>query len=83
MKDMIDTAGFPVSEVINHGFIISIYASDPNGIPIEFSCNVKGIGTCVQVDEGIRVAGDLAVEGDEELEPKKILPNVAIADNVT
>jgi hypothetical protein len=26
--------------VIDHGFIHSIYAYDPNGIPIEFSCNV-------------------------------------------
>jgi hypothetical protein len=31
-----------VSEVIDHGFIHSIYAFDPNGIPIEFSHNVEG-----------------------------------------
>ena len=29
--------------MIDHGFIHSIYAFDPNGIPIEFSHNVQGI----------------------------------------
>ena len=43
LKENIDAAGFWVSEVIDHGFIRSIYAFDPNGIPIEFSCNVKEI----------------------------------------
>ncbi len=43
LKDRIDAAGFWVSEVIDHGFIHSIYAFDPNGIPIEFSWNVSGI----------------------------------------
>lgn len=32
-----------VSEVIDHGFIHSIYAFDPNNIPIEFSAEVKGV----------------------------------------
>ncbi len=43
LKDRLQTAGFPVSDVINHGFIHSIYAYDPNGIPIEFSHNVAEI----------------------------------------
>jgi catechol 2,3-dioxygenase-like lactoylglutathione lyase family enzyme len=43
IKDSISAAGFYVSEVINHGFIHSIYAYDPNGIPIEFSHDVEGI----------------------------------------
>ena len=42
LKDKLDAAGFAVSEVIDHGFIHSIYAFDPNGIPIEFSHNVEG-----------------------------------------
>ncbi|MHB8881515.1 MAG: VOC family protein [Thermodesulfovibrionales bacterium] len=41
LKDRIDAAGLWVSEVIDHGFIHSIYAFDPNGIPIEFSWYVK------------------------------------------
>ncbi|GLI32879.1 VOC family protein [Desulforhabdus amnigena] len=43
LKDRLDAAGMWVSEMIDHGFIHSIYTFDPNGIPIEFSCNVKGI----------------------------------------
>jgi catechol 2,3-dioxygenase-like lactoylglutathione lyase family enzyme len=42
LKDKLEAAGFEVSEVIDHGFIHSIYAFDPNGIPIEFSHNVEG-----------------------------------------
>ncbi len=43
IKDQLEAAGFEVSGVIDHGFIHSIYAFDPNGIPIEFSHNVEGI----------------------------------------
>ena len=43
LKDKLTAAGFEVSEVVDHGFIHSIYAHDPNGIPIEFSYNVPGI----------------------------------------
>ncbi len=43
LKDKLEAAGTPVSDVIDHGFIHSIYAHDPNGIPIEFSHNVEGI----------------------------------------
>lgn len=43
LKDKLDAAGFWVSEVIDHGFIHSIYSFDPNGIPIEFSWSVQGV----------------------------------------
>ncbi|HOV85045.1 MAG TPA: VOC family protein [Syntrophobacteraceae bacterium] len=43
LKDMLEAAGFWVSEVIDHGFIHSVYSFDPNGIPIEFSCTVPGV----------------------------------------
>ncbi len=43
LKDRLEAGGFHVSDVIDHGFIHSIYAHDPNGIPIEFSHNVEGI----------------------------------------
>jgi catechol 2,3-dioxygenase-like lactoylglutathione lyase family enzyme len=42
LRDRISAAGFWVSEVIDHGFIYSIYSFDPNGIPVEFSWNVEG-----------------------------------------
>ena len=41
--DRLSAAGFWVSEAIDHGFIHSIYSFDPNGIPIEFSCNVESV----------------------------------------
>jgi catechol 2,3-dioxygenase-like lactoylglutathione lyase family enzyme len=41
--DLLQAAGFWVSEIIDHGFIHSLYSFDPNGIPIEFSWNVPGV----------------------------------------
>ena len=43
LKDKIEAAGFWVSEVMDHGFIYSIYTFDPNNIPIEFSVSVRNI----------------------------------------
>jgi len=40
LKDRLEAARFWVSEVIDHGFIHSIYSFDPNNIPIEFSAPV-------------------------------------------
>lgn len=42
LKDKFEVAGIWISEVIDHGFILSIYAFDPNNIPIEFSAPVSG-----------------------------------------
>jgi len=43
LHDKLTAAGFWVSEVIDHGFIHSIYAFDPNGIPVEFSHNAEDV----------------------------------------
>ena len=43
LKDRLEAASFQVSDVIDHGFIHSIYTHDPNGIPIEFSHNIETI----------------------------------------
>ena len=43
LKDRLEVADIWVSEVINHGFIHSIYTFDPNNIPIEFSAPVPDI----------------------------------------
>lgn len=43
LKDKLESAGIWVSEVIDHGFIHSIYAFDPNNIPIEFSAPFSGL----------------------------------------
>ena len=44
LKQKLETAGFWVSEIIDHGFIHSIYSFDPNHIPIEFSAPVAEVG---------------------------------------
>jgi hypothetical protein len=43
VKDRLEAAGFECSDVVDHGFIHSIYSFDPNGIPIEFTYEVEGI----------------------------------------
>ncbi len=43
LKDRFEAADLWVSEVIDHGFIQSIYTFDPNGIPLEFSCEVAAV----------------------------------------
>ena len=43
LKDRLNAADIWVSEVIDQGFIHSIFSFDPNGIPIEFTWNVEGI----------------------------------------
>lgn len=43
LKRKLETAGFWVSEIIDHGFIHSVYAFDPNRIPIEFSAPVPDV----------------------------------------
>jgi catechol 2,3-dioxygenase-like lactoylglutathione lyase family enzyme len=43
LKARLEAAGFWVSEVIDHGFIHSIYTFDPNRIAIEFSAPVAGV----------------------------------------
>lgn len=43
LKDKLEAAGFWASELVDHGFIHSLYAFDPNGIPIEFSAQVPGV----------------------------------------
>lgn len=42
IKDRLEAAHIWVSEVVDHGFIHSIYTVDPNNIPIEFSAPVPG-----------------------------------------
>jgi catechol 2,3-dioxygenase-like lactoylglutathione lyase family enzyme len=43
IKARLEAADIWVSEVVDHGFIHSVYAFDPNGIPIEFSAPVPGV----------------------------------------
>jgi catechol 2,3-dioxygenase-like lactoylglutathione lyase family enzyme len=42
LKDKLEAAGSWASEVVDHGFIYSLYSFDPNNIPVEFSFSVRG-----------------------------------------
>jgi catechol 2,3-dioxygenase-like lactoylglutathione lyase family enzyme len=65
LKDRLAAADFWVSEVIDHGFIHSIYAYDPNGVPIEFSHNVEGIDIRKKPVMSDRAPVEAAREGAE------------------
>lgn len=43
IRDRLEAAGVWVSELVDHGFIRSVYTFDPNGIALEFSCYVPGV----------------------------------------
>jgi catechol 2,3-dioxygenase-like lactoylglutathione lyase family enzyme len=65
LRDTLAAAGFKVSEVVDHGFIHSIYAHDPNGIPIEFSWNVEGIDVRKKPRMGDASPSAITAEGSE------------------
>ncbi len=77
LKDKLEAAGFPVSDVIDHGLIHSIYAHDPNGIPIEFSHNVEGVDIRKEPQMRDIEPSQIALEGAE---PRlQVWPRVARA----
>ena len=70
LKDRLEAAGFWVSEVIDHGFIHSIYTFDPNRIPIEFSLPVPDVDLRGQPKMMDRHPGPVALEGPDP-QPEK------------
>ena len=67
LRDKLEAAGFHVSDVIDHGFIHSIYAFDPNGIPIEFSHDVEGIDIRQEPQMRDQSASEVTLQGAEML----------------
>ena len=63
LKDRLAAAECWVLEVIDHGFIHSIYTFDPNAIPIEFSVPVADVDLRQQPKMLDRFAGPVAREG--------------------
>ncbi len=89
LMDKLSAAGFWVSEVVDHGFIHSIYSFDPNNIPVEFSYSVKSWSireTPVMADsKPSEIAGEgaepqldrwPAVEEPTPLEERRIYPGM-------
>ena len=65
LKDRLGAAGFWVSEVIDHGFIHSVYSFDPNHIPIEFSLPIPGTDPRRKPALVDSQPSDIALEGPE------------------
>jgi catechol 2,3-dioxygenase-like lactoylglutathione lyase family enzyme len=65
LKDKLEAAEFWVSEVVDHGFIHSIYAFDPNGIPVEFSANAAGTNVRSNPVMADKSPSEIAREGSE------------------
>jgi catechol 2,3-dioxygenase-like lactoylglutathione lyase family enzyme len=65
IKDKLDAADIWVSEIIDHGFIHSLYAFDPNNIPIEFSAPVREVDVRKHPAMKDKHPGPVAKEGPE------------------
>ena len=65
LKDRLEAAEQWVSEIIDHGFIHSIYTFDPNNIPIEFSWPIEGVDLRQKPCMADKAPSPLALEGSE------------------
>jgi catechol 2,3-dioxygenase-like lactoylglutathione lyase family enzyme len=65
LKDKLEAADFWVSEVVNHGFIHSIYTFDPNNIAVEFSTPVPEINVRIEPRMMDKEPTSTALEGSE------------------
>jgi catechol 2,3-dioxygenase-like lactoylglutathione lyase family enzyme len=70
LKEKLEAAGFWASEVIDHGFIHSLYSFDPNGIAIEFSYQVPGANPRETPKIEHRAETEVSKEGPEPQEGK-------------
>ncbi|WP_461210662.1 VOC family protein [Desulfocurvus sp. DL9XJH121] len=65
VKALLTAAGFEPSEVVDHGFIHSVYAFDPNNVAIEFSWAVPGADPRAHPAMADREPCAAALEGPE------------------
>ena len=65
LKERLEASHIWVSEVINHGFIHSIYTFDPNNIPIEFSAPVPDVDIKKHPKLRDKEPTSVALEGSE------------------
>ena len=66
IMDKFEAADIWISEVIDHGFIHSIYSFDPNNIAIEFSAPAKGVDIRRFPKMRDKHPSPLATEGSEQ-----------------
>ena len=79
LKGRLEAADIWVSEVVDHGFIHSIYTFDPNNIAIEFSAPVSGVDVRKHPKMKDKKPVSTAMEGAEQQpghwpEPKRLTP---------
>ncbi len=77
MKDRLEASDIWASEVMDHGFIHSIYTFDPNNIPIEFSAPVADVDVRCHPVNVNSLPTDIAREGPEphpEAWPQPVQP---------
>lgn len=86
MKDLVEikkklsAADFWVSEIIDHGFIYSIYSFDPNNIPIEFSLDAPGVNVREKPRMKDKQPSTITREGPEPQGDKWPSPKAGEAD---
>ncbi|MDD2219106.1 MAG: VOC family protein [Desulfoplanes sp.] len=68
IKDRLEANDIWVSEVVDHGFIHSIYSFDPNNIPIEFSVPIPEINLRSEPQMHDKTPCPAALEGPEPQE---------------
>lgn len=65
LRQSLTAAGFWVSEVMDQGFVRSIYSFDPNGVPVEFAVAVAGSDLRTVTRFVDRDPGPVAMEGPD------------------
>jgi len=65
IRDRMDAAGFWVSEVIDHGFIHSVYTFDPNGIALEFCADNPDVDLSSKPCLADETPGPFAMQGPD------------------
>jgi catechol 2,3-dioxygenase-like lactoylglutathione lyase family enzyme len=81
LRDKLLAAGFWVSEMVDHGFIYSIYSFDPNNIPVEFSYSVRGEAIRIQPVMVDKKPSTVTMEGAEPQPEKWPQPAASTAED--
>jgi catechol 2,3-dioxygenase-like lactoylglutathione lyase family enzyme len=75
IKKKLAAAEFWVSEIVDHGFIYSIYSFDPNHIPVEFSFNVPDVDIRKEPRMKDKQPSRITLEGSEPQAEKWPVPD--------
>lgn len=64
-RDKLNASGVPCFGPIDHGFVKSVYFSDPNGLPLEITVRVAA-HDAIMAEEGAHAAAALAAWSDKK-----------------